>query len=779
MNPDLIGRTVSRYRVIELLGIGGMGVVYRGEDIRLRRPVALKFISSSLLQDPAARRQFESEARTASALSHQNICTIYEISDWEGQPFIAMELLSGRTLKEQLTRTTFDAAAIVVLAIDIAKALEAADLQKVIHRDVKPANIFLTDRGPAKLLDFGLAKQLPLGELDAAQSGGFTQAGRILGTVNYMSPERLRGREIDHRSDLFSFGAVLYEMVAGLRAFQGETIVETIDAILHHDPKPLDEHIGPQPRELVQIVARLLQKSPDDRYASATALVTALTTLQHDLSSGRAPIFAGVSDWPLTRASIAVLPFRNLDPQPGSEFLGDSLAEELIVALTKVDGLKVAVRSSAFTFKEWNAELRDIGARLKVETVLFGTVLQSGNRLRVVCRLSKVADGEQIWSERYDREMAKASDLFALQDEITRTTVERLKVALADRIQPMRRYTHNRDSYLHYLNARFYWAKRYEGGLVKALEAFNSAISSDSRNALAYSGLADVFAFLGLYSVRLSPKKAFEKAAEAARVALSIDERLPETHTSLGIIALARWDWRTAEAEFLRACELDKSQALAEMYYAWLLALTNRPRDALRAIDRAQSIDPAGPLVNSGAGWLYYLLRDYERAIKECANLEDRDPDFLVRLYVKAMAHMRHKGGQYDKALPLIERAAALSDRAPFYLGLLGQFYAETGRPGDVDAILSELDSRRAAGIYVPPHAYVYIYASLGDKDRAFAWQEKACEDEAPPFYFMSPAIESLHSDPRHQAHLERMLHLAGQRVVPAVFDSPRGDVNS
>jgi len=356
--------------------------------------------------------------------------------------------------------------------------------------------------------------------------------------------------------------------------------------------------------------------------------------------------------------------------------------------------------------------------------------------------------------------------------------VARLKVALADRIEPMRRYTQNRDSYLEYMNARYQWANRYGGGLLEALRAFERAIGKDKNNALAYSGVADVFAFLGFYSIEM-PKEAFGKAAAAAKRALAIDDRLPEVHASLGIVALSKWDWPTAEAELLRATELDRRQALAEMYYSWLLALTNRPDEARDAIDRAQSIDPLGALVNSGAGWLHFLLRDYRQAIKECEQVEKREPGFLIQLYVRGMAHMRHEDRQYDLALPLIEQAATLARRTPFYLGLLGQVYAETGRRDEVDRILAELDGLRAAGRYVPPHCYVYIYASLGDKDRAFAWQERACEDEAPPFYFMSPAIDSLRDDPRHLAHLARMQQTAAARAAAFALGSPPGVVNT
>jgi TolB-like protein/Tfp pilus assembly protein PilF len=751
MSANVIGKTVSHYRVIELLGAGGMGVVYKAEDSRLGRYVALKFVSGAFAEDPIALRQFEREARTASSLNHPNICTIYEIDECDGQPFIAMELLSGHTVKQRLAEARFDLPELMELAIQIADALSAAHDSGIMHRDVKPANIFVTDGGRAKLLDFGLAKRMSLAEFDAAASGGFTAVGRILGTPNYMSPERLRGWHVDHRSDLFSVGAVLYEMMTGRHAFGGESVIEVIEAILHDDAPTPDPSLGPWPKALIETVARLLEKNPDDRYQSARALGTALLTLRQDLAMGKAPMAGVTPDTSLARASIAVLPFRNLGLEPDSEYFADGLAEELITALTKIERLRVAARASTFTFKGRAAELREIGARLRVETVLDGSVRRAGHRLRVSCRLINVADGYQIWSERYDREMA---DVFVLQDDITRSIVDKLKVAWVDKLQPTRRYTDNRESYLHYLKGRFYWSKRYEGGLIKAKDEFQAAIVEDGANALAYSGMADVFAFLGLYSL-MPPRAAFEKAKTAADRALAVDDTLPEGHTSLGLIALsADWDWRGAEIEFMRAIDLDKTQALAHLYYSWLLALTDRRTEAVIAIKRAQDADPLSLLVNSGAGWMYFLLREYDKAIAECEKSMEVDPNFLVGLYVMSMAYTQKR--LYDAAMRLITRATELSDRAPFYLGLLGQIYAETGRMAEADQVLAELD-RRSATSYVPPHCYVYIHASRGDKDRAFAWQEKACQDGAPPFYFFSPAITSLHDDPRHKAHLERM----------------------
>lgn len=732
-----------------------MGIVYKAEDTRLGRDVALKFVSSGLAQDPIALRQFQREARTASALSHPNICTVYEVDEWDGQPFIAMELLSGQTVKQRIAQAPFPLPELIDVAVQIAGALDAAHAKGIIHRDVKPANIFLTDSGQVKLLDFGLAKRMSLVEVDAAVSTGFTSVGRILGTVNYMSPERLRGHDIDHRSDLFSLGAVLYEMATGRHAFDGASVIEIIESILHKGRPSHDDMSGPWPRAWLGLVTRLLEKAPEDRYQSARALTTALVTLRQDLAAGKAQLVTGMADAALSRASIAVLPFRNLGTEPDSEYFTDGLAEELITALTKIERLRVAARASTFTFKGRKAELREIGARLKVETVLDGSVRRSGNRLRLSCRLTNVADGYQIWSERYDREMA---DVFTLQDDMTRSIVDTLKVAWVDKLQPVRRYTDNRESYHHCLKGRFYWSKRYEGGLKKAMDEFQAAIEADDQNAVAYSGKADVFAFLGLYSL-MPPRAAFAKAKEAADKALAIDDTLPEAHTSLGLIALsAKWDWQLAEAEFMRAIDLDKTAALAHVYYAWLLALADRRIEAVIAIKRAQDADPLSTLVNSGAGWMYFLLREYDKAIAECQKCVEVDPNFLVGLYVMAMAYTQKH--QYEDAMPLIVRATELSGRAPFYLGLLGQIYAETGRAADVDAVLAELD-RIASVSYVPPHCYVYIYASRGDKDRAFAWQEKACADGAPPFYFMSPAIGGLHDDPRHKAHLAQMPDLA------------------
>ncbi len=504
----MIGRTISRYHVVELLGAGGMGVVYKARDTRLGRTVALKFISEAFAADPIALRQFEREAQTASSLNHPHICTVYQVDEFDGLPFIAMELLPGGTLTQRMRGAPLGTLDIIDFTIQIADALDAAHEKGIVHRDVKPANIFISDRDVVKLLDFGLAKQASVVDFDANASSGFTAAGRVFGTANYMSPERLLGHALDHRSDLFSLGAVVYEMATASQAFRAASAIETIDAILHDQPR----WDRPIPPALKRLIKKLLEKNPDNRYQSAKAVMNALLEARAQVTEGKAAS-ASTPPTSLSRASIAVLSFRNLANDPEIEYFCDGLAEELITAFTKVEGVRVAARTSTFTFKGKDVDIRDVGERLKVNAVLDGSVRKTGNGIRVSCQLLNTEDGYELWSEQYDRELA---DVLMLQEDITRAIVDKLKVSLVEHLRPNRRQTESKSAYHHYLKGRFYWSKRYEGGLRTAREEFERAIADDPEYALAYSGLADTLVLRGLYSLE-RPRDVVRSGGKARR----------------------------------------------------------------------------------------------------------------------------------------------------------------------------------------------------------------------------------------------------------------------
>ncbi len=750
----MVGRTVSHYRILARLGGGGMGVVYRAEDLRLGRQVALKFLPADLARDRHALDRFRREARSASALNHPHICTIHDIDEAEGEPFITMELLEGQTLRDRLQGRPLPTPEVVDLALQIADALETAHAKGIIHRDIKPANVFVTTRGAAKLLDFGLAKLAakPPAASQAPTAAGewMTGAGVALGTVGYMSPEQVRGEALDARTDLFSLGVVLYEMATGRAPFQGATAGAVLGDILYKAPAA-PVRLNPElPTALERIVNKLLEKDRTLRYQSAANLGVDLQLLKRERESGRAaaPGAAESSRIP----SLAVLPFANLSADRENEYFSDGLAEDVINALTQVPGLRVMARTSAFAFRGKEQDVREIGARLNVEQILEGSVRRAGNRIRVTAQLVKASDGYHLWSQRFDREM---TDVFAIQDEISQAIVEKLRVRLTADRPLVKRHTENVEAYTLYLQARSQLWRFTPEGIARSREYYEQAIALDPNYALAWQGLAGFYNLLGTSGL-VPPKAAFAQADQATRKALQLDDLLAEAHGIMGALHASEFDWKAAELEFSRALALDpKSTDVLRWYEHYCLGPMKRLDDAVAAYLRAVDMDPLSPSLQAQLGYCYCLTREWDRAITQCRTALELDPQSWAHILLgSCYFHM----GKQDDAIRAMETQAQVLGRSSFALGNLGWVCASTGRTAEALKLLEELQER-AHKQYTPSWSVAVIYAGLGEMDKAFDWFEKAVDEHNPLMlhFHVHPNYDPLRTHPRYSVLLRKM----------------------
>ena len=679
--------TIAHYTLTSKLGEGGMGEVYRATDTKLDREVAIKILPAALANDPERLARFKREAKVLASLNHPNIATIFGVE--EGA--LVMELIEGDTLVDRIAKGPIAVEEAVHIADQIAGALEYAHERGVIHRDLKPANVKAASR--VKVLDFGLAKVQEVAESDLTLSLA-TQMGVVLGTAAYMSPEQAAGRPADARSDVFSFGVLLYEMLSGQRAFSEENPVSTMAAVLHKEPRPLREVAPHVPAELDSIVSHCMVKDPSARFSS-------MSVLKHALSEMAQP-----SAHMHETASIAVLPFVNLSADKENEYFSDGLAEEILIALSQVEGLRVAARSSSFSFKGKNTEVSEIASKLRVVNILDGSVRRAGNRVRVTAQLVDARNGFQLWSERYDRQM---EDIFAVQDEIARAIAEQLKVTLGAGVKPA---TKNLDAYELYLKGRHLCSQRMVSTVRLGMKCFQQAIELDSRFALAYSGLADCYGILRVYGW-ISHEEGKEPALAAMAKAAELAPELWEVNFSRAFFAFYFVsNWREAGPHFQKAIKLNPRSSLAQAYYGLFLAMERRPEEAIDHASLGCQLDPLSPFIHALAACAFIISKRFEEGLRYASQAVALQPDYIFGLWIKGLSEC-YLASQLE-AVETLEHVIAVS-RAPIFMGLLGAAYARSGRIDDAKRLLCELEERSSRGEFVPAFAELTIYVDLGD----------------------------------------------------------------
>jgi eukaryotic-like serine/threonine-protein kinase len=785
--PLQAGTRLGPYEVIALIGAGGMGEVWLATELRLGRKVALKVLPADLTRDPVRVQRFEQEARAASALNHPNVCTIHAVGETsEGQHYIAMEYVEGETLRERLSTTRVSIREALDIAIQVAGALSAAHGAGIVHRDIKPENVMLRPDGFVKVLDFGLAKLAPtapdLSGADTTRTVLMTDAGTVVGTAAYMSPEQARGQEVDTRTDIWSLGVLLYEMAAGHRPFTGRTNVELSSAILRDPPAPLSAHV---PGTLGRVVGKCLAKDPARRYQHSSEVRAALEATPADPAPevhGSPPIFGArprLAAWTAVAAavlgaslfvltprdrhrsgpfgdptSVAILPLINATGDATAEYLSDGISDALINSLSQLPQLRVMARGTVFSYKGKEVDPRQIGQELDVRVVFSGRLTQQDDTTVVHANLANAHDGTQIWGERYTRALA---DLPALQDGIAGDILQQLHLQLTgeQRQRFTKRQTDNAAAYRLLLEGRYHKNRLTIDGLKRGIELMNRAIELDPTYALAYAGLADAYADAS--GVYLSSTEAMPRVRAAAEHALRLDATLAEAHALLGFIKGTQdRRWADAEQELRRTIALRPSYARAHEAYGHILMIQGRADDAIAALTRARNLDPLSDLINATQGWFYYLARRYEEALASSRRLVEVDPKLVAARYNLGMVYGQI--GRHDEAIAAFQEARNLDPTNLPIAALLCHAYASSGDRRHAEQLLPELTQHAMQG-RLDPVWIGLIYAALGDKERSFIWLDKAYHAKSDTLLFLKvdPKYDSLRSDRRFSDLMRRL----------------------